>query len=328
MKEEVKLSWKELVEKNAEWLLESTPYTRYRTQVDLLGLAENDLEVQRTKGELLNFQPVVDLIGETHQWFKKTSTRHDDATLSHYKLRVLADFGITVNEPLVAELLPIIKKNRRNDMFSISQNLPKQNPVVNETWHALPCDSPLISYVLLKMGDTSFEVQQTVEQLKRYWISTEGWFCNLMFVNNQFKKHRISCPMGGLMALEVFSMIESLKSSGLAKNAFKTLDFHREYGKSLYYFGRSKRFWSFKYPFVWYNAFYLGEVLTNFAMFKDEPTLKEIIAWISAGFDSNGRITANSMFRAYSDWEFSNKKAPSPWLTFLAIRMLKRYDEL
>ncbi|MDA3850385.1 MAG: hypothetical protein PF447_03855 [Spirochaetaceae bacterium] len=46
-------------------------------------------------------------------------------------------------------------------------------------------------------------------------------------------------------------------NEGLIRRAIEPLIYHRELGKSLYYFGRSKKFWTFKYPFVWYNALYI-----------------------------------------------------------------------
>lgn len=40
--------------------------------------------------------------------------------------------------------------------------------------------------------------------------------------------------------------------------------------------------------------------------------------------DDDGRYTAGSMYRAWQGWSFADKKRPSPWLTFLVLRVLKR----
>ena len=66
-----------------------------------------------------------------------------------------------------------------------------------------------------------------------------------------YKKLQAGCPMAGLMALELFSLVQDLKKPEYARNAFEPIRFHREYGKSIYYFGRSKKFWTLKYPFIW-----------------------------------------------------------------------------
>ena len=83
--------------------------------------------------------------------------------------------------------------------------------------------------------------------------------------------------MAGLMALQVFSRIPELKESEFARNACAPIKFHKDSGKSLYYFGRSKKFWTLKYPFVWYNALYLAGVLTRFESLKNYELVKELI---------------------------------------------------
>jgi hypothetical protein len=41
--------------------------------------------------------------------------------------------------------------------------------------------------------------------------------------------------------------------------------------------GQAKGFWTLKYPFVWYNAFYLAGVLTRFESLKNYELVKELI---------------------------------------------------
>lgn len=183
----------------------------------------------------------------------------------------------------------------------------------------------MITYSLLRLGYGKPEVLAAVEALKKLWSNPQGWFCHLFFVDSQFKKTNAGCPMAGLMALDVFSQVPELKESIYAKNAFDPLKFHREYGKSIYYFGRSKKFWTLKYPYVWYNALYLADVLCRFDFLKGDALVQELIDWITHSQDQNGRFTPTSIFREYSSWDFSNKKEPSPWITFLCCRIIKKY---
>lgn len=174
-------------------------------------------------------------------------------------------------------------------------------------------------------GFNSQEVEQSVSTLKKFWETEQGWFCNYFFVNSQYKKLNVGCPMAGLMALEVFSQTSSLKESKQAQNAFAPLEFHWNYKKTIYYFGRSKKFWTLKYPFVWYNALYLAEVLTRFKFLKKHKMIQEIIDWIKSSQDENGRFKPTSIFMPYKSWSFGNKKEPSPWLTFICCKILKRW---
>jgi len=95
------------------------------------------------------------------------------------------------------------------------------------------------------------------------------------------------------------------------------LKYHKQLGKSLYYFGRSKQFWTFKYPFVWYNALYLSDVLSRFLFIKKSPLLKDCVDWIVDAQDEYGRFKPASIYMPYLGWDFGNKKQPSPWITFL-----------
>jgi len=89
------------------------------------------------------------------------------------------------------------------------------------------------------------------------------------------------------------------------------LKYHKQLGKSLYYFGRSKKFWTFKY------ALYLSDVLSRFLFIKKSPLLKDCVDWIVDAQDEYGRFKPTSIFMPYKGWDFGNKKEPSPWITFL-----------
>jgi len=315
------------------WLLESNPWTKYRTLIDLIELPENSEQVIQAKQALVKNEKIRPLISETCEWFPESYTRHNDPKISHYKLRMLADFGLTVADEGMYEIAIKAAGHVDDGLFAFKQVLPekgqgfsKPGPLDDE-WHALPCGSPLISYALLASGYKTPAVIQSVDIIKEKWRSAQGWFCHFFFVESMFKKLQIGCPMAGLMALELFSLVPGLKESVWAKNAYEPIRFHRDHGKSLYYFGRSKKFWTFKYPYVWYNALYLADVLTRFEFLKEEALVKELIVWIEKSQDEQGKFRPTSMFMDYKAWDFANKKEPSPWITLLCCRILKRYYE-
>jgi hypothetical protein len=43
--------------------------------------------------------------------------------------------------------------------------------------------------------------------------------------------------------------------------------------------------------------------------------------------DGKGRYMASSMYRAWKGWSFADRKNPSPWLTFLVLRLQKRIQQ-
>jgi hypothetical protein len=313
------------------WLLETNPWTKFKTLTDLLELPLDSPEVISAKQDLLNSPLIQSLIVDAKAWFPQSITRHNVPHLSHYKLMMLADFGLTIDDTGIQEIVEIVLKHYNTGRFQIRQTLPqkgdgfaKPDPNDNE-WHAQPCDSPLITYALLRLGVTDSKVQASIDYLKEAWQDEKGWFCHFFFVEGIFRKLQIGCPMASLMALQVFSQVPELKESDAAKNAFAPLQYHRDSGKSLYFFGRGKKFRTFKYPFVWYNALYLADVLTRFEFLRGNELVRELVDWIEAAPDENGRFKPTSIFMPYRSWDFGNKKEPSPWITFLCHRILKQW---
>ena len=322
--------WKEKLNNDpTRWLLDSNPWTRYKTISELLDRTGDACAAKQTKKELLKHELVQQLIKDTTNWYPQAVGRHNDPQLSHYKLRMLADFGINSNDPGINDILKKAASHQDNNLYAIRQQLPeksftKVNPDADE-WHALPCDSPIIAYILKIMEWKDPDLNNNIDILINKWNDPKGWFCHFFFVEGHYKKLGIGCPMAGLMTLELLSTLPGLKESEFAKNAFAPIKFHYDYGKTIYYFGRSSKFRTLKYPYVWYNALYMAEVLSRFDFCKEEPLMQELIDWILSKQDEKGRFKPTSMFQAYKGWDFTNKKEASPWITFLCCRILKRF---
>lgn len=328
--------WKQQLNADStEWLLNSNLYTAYNTRKYLLG-ANITPSVQKQYVEQLIKQPnVKQLLKNTQDWMPKASGRNNDPKLSYFGLKTLADLGLNSEVPEIQRIIKEAESHYIDDFYAC-RGIPPERPKRGEkfikpdpeanVWHTAPCNSPVITYALLALGYKNSHLTKSVDALADKWKTTQGWFCHYHFVNGQYKKLNEGCPIAGLMALDVFSMISELKESEVAKNAFRPLEFHWEYGKTLYYFGRSKKFWTMKYPFVWYNALYLADVLTRFDFLKNSPLVKELIDWILKSQDAEGKFKPTSIFMNYKGWDFSNKKEASPWITYLCYKILKQWN--
>ena len=89
-------------------------------------------------------------------------------------------------------------------------------------------------------------------------------------------------------------------------------------------FGIGTDFRKLKYPFVWYDILHVVDVLSHFPFVQGDSRFREMVDTITAQADEQGLYTATSMYRAWKSWSFADKKSPSPWLTFLVLRILKR----
>jgi hypothetical protein len=92
----------------------------------------------------------------------------------------------------------------------------------------------------------------------------------------------------------------------------------------IYLFGAGSDYRKLKYPFVWYNILHVAEVLSHFPFVHADPRFQEMLAAITDQADTGGRYTAGSMYMPWKGWSFADKKTPSPWLTLVVLRILKR----
>jgi len=68
-------------------------------------------------------------------------------------------------------------------------------------------------------------------------------------------------------------------------------------------------------------------VLSQFKWLSKDRRLQEIVQLVQLKADSEGKYTPESEWTAWKGWDFGQKKQPSRWLTFLALRTLKRVGQ-
>ena len=54
--------------------------------------------------------------------------------------------------------------------------------------------------------------------------------------------------------------------------------------------------------------------------------LGEMADIVKAKADDQGRFTPESIWMAWKGWGFGQKREPSQWLTFLILRIFKRFE--
>jgi len=322
------MNWKNVLNADpTEWLLEGEPWVRYNTLRVLLEKESHSSEVENTREKLVAHPLIKSLIAEVKEWPSYPLKRHNDAKHPLHKLAVLADFGITANDPEMRNIHEKVLQHQSQDgAFQIDMLIPPHfggsgNP--EKIWMA--CDAPTSLYALLKMGFKNKHVQTAIEHLTSL-IRENGVLCT--GENPTFRgpgRKSDPCPYATLLVTKALSQVPEMRKKTVSRGA-EMLLWHWEHQEERrpYLFGIGTNFRKLKYPFVWYDILHVADVLSQIDFLKDDERLKEMVDTIVSKQDSDGRFTPESVWMAFKKWDFGQKKAPSAWITFLVARIVKR----
>jgi len=79
-----------------------------------------------------------------------------------------------------------------------------------------------------------------------------------------------------------------------------------------------------KAPFIWYDILHVLDVLSQFEWTRNDSRLIDMAEIMKSKANGEGKYTPESVWRAWKDWDFGQKKLPSRWLTFLVLNIFKR----
>lgn len=319
-----------------QWLLESDePWTVYRTMVDLMGCAEEEPRVQAARVKMVAHPRMQELAKEAATWPGYALKRHNDARHPLHKLSTLADFGLCASDPVLSPALEAVMAHQSEEgAFQSLINVPARFGGTGEDgWSWMLCDAPTLLYSLLSAGlGRDPRVQRAVRHLVDQ-AEDNGWRCGAALeFGSRFRgpgRKADPCPIANVYALKALSQVPEEREGEQARTGVEMLLGHwkRQTERKMYLFGIGTDFRKLKYPFIWYDVLHVVDVLSRFRFVLTDPRFKEMVEAITCQADSKGRYTATSMYRAWSGWSFADKKVPSPWLTFLAMRILSRVEE-
>ncbi len=315
-----------------EYLLSSNePWTRYRARIDLLDQSEEHPAVKNARSEMLSQSSVLSVLAAANQWGERVLKRHNDASHPIHALGVLADFGFRMDDEGVGGIVEkVLSYQSAEGAFQTLLFIPSAFGGTNEdTWTWVACDAPLLLHALISFGLCDDpRVQKALRHLNGL-VEENGFRCCAAPELGRFRgpgRRDDPCPIANLYALKLFSLLPCEKDKPAAHKAAEMLLDHwaDEWGKKYYLFGVGKTFRKIKYPFVWYDLLHALEVLSRFEHVRTDERFLGMARTLFAQADQDGRYTAGSIYQAWKNWSFANKKQPSPWLTFLVLRIQKR----
>ena len=312
------------------WLLEGSPWVKYRTFTDILNKPEDDLETSKARKAALADSQVRSLLAELSQWPGPVLKSHNNASHHLHKLTFIADLGFNANDPKINSIINSIFKHQSIEgPFQSLINLPTQYGGSGESkWTWMLCDAPLIIYALVKFGiGDSDKVQLAVNHLVGL-IRENGWPCavspDIKFRGPGRKDD--PCPYTNLIMLKALSQMPLWQNSSECKTGAETLltlwEQSRERHPYMFYMGTD--FSKLKAPFIWYDILHVLDVLTQFPWLHNDSRLNDMVDIVRSKADEKSRFTPESIWKAWAGWEFGQKKEPSRWLTLIVRRILKR----
>ena len=321
---------------NMIWLLESDePWTRYRTFIDLLDREPVDPDVLQARGDMLSHPQVTELIKAAMNWETVSLKRHNDAAHPLYSLKTLAEFGLRYDDDEVRPAVDLLLKHQSDDgaFQTLLYIHPRYGGSGKNTWSWMNCDAPTLVYIIKAMDvPVDDAIQLAVDNILT-GAQDNGWHCRVAPDFAGFRgpgRKGDPCPIANVYALHALIQFPELGNSEAVRSAVEMLLWHWEHQKDrkLYMFGIGTDFRKLKYPFIWYDILHVVDVLSQLRYAHEDSRFKDMVTEIIFQADADGRFTASSMYRAWKGWSFADKKKPSPWLTFLVLRILKRLQTI
>jgi hypothetical protein len=66
-----------------------------------------------------------------------------------------------------------------------------------------------------------------------------------------------------------------------------------------------------KAPFIWYDLTHVLDIFPRFSWLRNDPRLLDMLDVLKSKADRQDQYTVESVWTAWKDWEFEQKKTPS-----------------
>jgi hypothetical protein len=137
-----------------EWLLEGEPWVEYRTRLDLLEQSKNEIEVVRSRKQMIEHPKIQSLLEELRNWPGIVLNSHKSAKQPFHKLSFIADLGLKRDDQFINEIIDRIFEYKSDEgPFQLPTKISKNYGGSGSTeWAWALCDAPIIVYSLARFG--------------------------------------------------------------------------------------------------------------------------------------------------------------------------------
>jgi hypothetical protein len=191
------------------------------------------------------------------------------------------------------------------------------------------CDAPILQYIVAKMTKNGIAETKKGTRFLMGLSRQNGWPCAVSEALGNWHgpgKREDPCPYATLSMLKLALLYPDLKASPEVKNGVECLlnlwENSRTQHPYIFYMGNDFR--KLKLPFIWYDLLHVVEVLSQFDFIHQDARFLSMIKEIDNRQDETGLFTPEAVWTAWKDFDFGQKKKPSPWMTFVIRRIHAR----
>lgn len=309
----------------------SEPWLLYAIKLNLLNESKESLV--NLKDEALKDEKIQICLKNISNFHSMLVSNHKNPELPIHKLLFLLDMGFDTDIPEIGNAVNQLMSHK--DDYGIYQsltNIPKHfGGTGKDIFSWCLCDAPLLLLALLK---AKVDYQQHIRPGVDYLVAlqrTQGFPCSVSEELGRFRgpgRKDDCCPYATLIMLNLLSHIDEYKNSDIVINGIEVLlslwENSLERHPYMFYMGTDFR--KLKAPAIWYDIVSVCDCLSKFEYAKADARFHEMIAIIKAKQDKDGLFTPESIYLKCKGWDFGQKKLVSPYLSYLCIRILERFN--
>lgn len=311
---------------------QSEAWLKYAIQINLLHTAKE--ENTSLLNSALADEKIQSALNNVAAFHQTLVTNHKNPMLPIHQLLFLLDLGFDMNIPEIKSAIDeILAHKDDNGVYQSMTNVPEHFGGSGEdTFSWCLCDAPLLLLALLKAGvDYEQHIKQGVETLVSF-CRDNGFPCAVSPELGSFRgpgKKSDCCPYATLIMADLLSYIPEYKESSAAITSVQSLlhlwEASWEQHPYLFYMGTD--FHKLKAPAFWFDIVAVANILSKYPFTHSNPSFLEMIATIKSKQRDDGFFVPESVNLKLKNWDFGQKKEPSPYLTYLCLRIFDQLRE-
>jgi len=316
--------YQKLFECSDDWL-------KYAIGVHLLH--KTDDELTQLKATALADIRIQSFLRDVEHFHATLVSNHKNPTLPVNKLLFLLDLGFGTDIPEIRTAVDqILEHHDGNGVYQSMTNIPTHfGGTGTDVFSWCLCDAPRLLLALLMAGvDYRRHIKPGVDYLVSL-CRDNGFPCAASPELGKFRgpgRKDDCCPYATLIMADLLSYLPEYRDSFAANAAVATLLslWENSLDQHPYMFYMGTTFRKLKAPPCWYDIVSVAGVLSRYPSAVRDPRFQQMLDIIKNKQDENGFFTPESIYMKMKDWDFGQKKAPSPYLTYLCLRIFERLE--